>query len=128
MNKRIKKLWLKALRSGEYKHTKHKLRRHGHGYCCLGVLCDLHSSETDTEWDGDYYLHANVVLPTEVIVWAGLKSGHELDNEGQLPPGSSAKIANGSGGMKKSKCLTGVNDSPKTKGYTRVANLIERYF
>lgn len=40
MNKKIKKLWLKALRSGEYKQGKLALRIKNK-YCCLGVLCDI---------------------------------------------------------------------------------------
>jgi hypothetical protein len=40
MNKIVKKKWLKALRSGEYKQGGGRLRS-GNKYCCLGVLCDL---------------------------------------------------------------------------------------
>lgn len=46
MKKSIKKLWLKALRSGAYEQATHTLRE-GSGsrakYCCLGVLCQLHN-------------------------------------------------------------------------------------
>lgn len=35
-----KDLWLKALRSGEYKQGQTALRR-GDEYCCLGVLCEV---------------------------------------------------------------------------------------
>lgn len=39
MNKRIKKLWVKALRSGKYRQARETMRS-GHGanvsYCCLG--------------------------------------------------------------------------------------------
>jgi hypothetical protein len=47
MNKEIKEKWVKALRSGEYKHTYGALRRlvptenRPVGMCCLGVLCDI---------------------------------------------------------------------------------------
>ncbi len=44
MNANIKKIWLKALRSGEYEQTTTRLcrpRSDGVGFCCLGVLCDL---------------------------------------------------------------------------------------
>jgi len=43
-----KKDWLEALRSGEYKQGKGKLRRTVKGevrHCCLGVLCDLRDPE-----------------------------------------------------------------------------------
>jgi hypothetical protein len=39
-------LWIEALRSGNYKQSRIYLR-HREGYCCLGVLCDLHP---DVDW------------------------------------------------------------------------------
>jgi len=42
MNPRIKQRWLDALRSGEYKQTMENLQDMN-GFCCLGVLCDLHA-------------------------------------------------------------------------------------
>lgn len=46
MDKKTKKEWLKALRSGEYKQGDGALRKEdddcgGEKFCCLGVLCDL---------------------------------------------------------------------------------------
>ena len=45
MDPKLKKLWLSALRSGEYKQGQERLaRRVGHHkrkMCCLGVACDL---------------------------------------------------------------------------------------
>lgn len=40
MNKDVKDLWVKALRSGEYKQGKKSLQ-HGEEFCCLGVLCQI---------------------------------------------------------------------------------------
>ena len=40
MKKSIKKLWLKALRSGGYEQGKGQLRN-DNKYCCLGVLADV---------------------------------------------------------------------------------------
>ena len=45
MNQEIKAKWVAALRSGEYKQTKDVLQSSS-GYCCLGVLCDIHEKET----------------------------------------------------------------------------------
>lgn len=79
MNKRIKNLWVKALRSGKYLQTKGILHKKSRGYdkfCCLGVLTNLYVEETgdDSAWyypdtDGDTRdcLHDNVVK------WAGLE-------------------------------------------------------
>lgn len=35
------KLWIDALRSGEYTQIKSQLGRDGEGYCCLGVACEV---------------------------------------------------------------------------------------
>ena len=40
MKKKLKEKWVAALRSGEYCQTEGSLIDE-HGYCCLGVLCDV---------------------------------------------------------------------------------------
>ena len=77
--------WIAALRSGKYKQTRRQLREtkasaNEFSFCCLGVLCDLHSKETGTQWDDEAneYLGADLGLPEEVMVWAG------TPNEGVL--------------------------------------------
>lgn len=55
MDKKVKKKWVKALRSGEYQQATRRLyaedRGDGQeGFCCLGVLCDL---EYDGYWKVD---------------------------------------------------------------------------
>lgn len=89
MNQRIKELWIKALRSGEYTQSHHALRTES-GYCCLGVLCDLASKEGIGEWitvegkkifrlkDGRRMADE---LPSDVILWAGV-SGRNPDTKG----------------------------------------------
>lgn len=72
MNKKIKRLWVKALKSGEYTQTRHALRKDD-SFCCLGVLCDLHSKETGEKWQDIKYLYEDAGLPSEVIEWAGLE-------------------------------------------------------
>ena len=75
MVERIKKLWVKALRSGDYIQGIGKLLGGTYNnpeHCCLAVLCDLHAKETDTIWNGDQYLCESYVLCSEVIEWAGL--------------------------------------------------------
>ena len=54
--KQVLKLWVKALRSGEYEQTKGALRSQvthavGPRFCCLGVLCDLAARDGGKEWD-----------------------------------------------------------------------------
>lgn len=47
MDKKVKKKWVKALRSGKYKQTQSRLQSPDGSFCCLGVLCDL---EYDGHW------------------------------------------------------------------------------
>jgi hypothetical protein len=85
MNKRIKALWIDALRSGEYEQGTDFLRRKDDTYCCLGVLCDLAiENGVDVEWAGVWTgvayvvsdntsgLQAKASLPSAVANWAGL--------------------------------------------------------
>lgn len=110
MNKRIKKLWIKALRSGEFKQTTNALRD-GAGrstrYCCLGVLCELHRrhSEESGSWKRDGYLGNTALLPDEVQAWA------KLDDGNPDVPGDN---------------LAGLNDGGKDFCY--IADAIEKYF
>ena len=49
MKPEIKARWLAALRSGDYRQGKYRLRE-GNDFCCLGVLCDVLSSDAGGEW------------------------------------------------------------------------------
>lgn len=55
MQKSVKKKWLKALRSGEYKQGSGQLRSDDR-YCCLGVLCDItgHLKPRSFDWMNDF--------------------------------------------------------------------------
>ena len=86
MNQIIKQKWLDALRSGQYEQTRANLRNK-HGFCCLGVLCDLYVKEyTDVNWvyqDSRYQLINNkATLPYEVREWAKLKESNPLVKSG----------------------------------------------
>lgn len=81
MNPIIKAKWVEALRSGEYKQGQAALRHADH-FCCLGVLCDLHSKETGYKWtrpsnsdpdtDVMYYQGQSGMPPEVVTEWAEL--------------------------------------------------------
>ena len=84
MHAHIKEAWLQALRSGEYRQGQHALYW-GEKYCCLGVLCDLHSKQTGTSWEEapgcrfeHTYMSASGLLPPEVVEWAGLDEGSRV--------------------------------------------------
>lgn len=80
MNQEVKKKWIEDLRSGEYEQGHGSLNQKNKYFCCLGVLCDIHSKETGTPWvDGGYgdlykYMESGGILPREVRDWAGLSS------------------------------------------------------
>lgn len=92
MKEEIKKRWVKALRSDEYRQARSALRI-GERFCCLGVLCDLYRKEKndpriDWQFNGiDYvFLGSTIYLPERVLKWAKLK--HNNDSvffEGRVP-------------------------------------------
>lgn len=81
MNKHIAERWVQALKSGKYPQTDGGLRD-GHGYCCLGVLCDLYREEQGKgQWEDYLFVCGkgptnvnDLVLPGPVQEWAGMKS------------------------------------------------------
>ena len=115
MDKRVKEMWVKALRSGEYEQTQERLCNKN-GYCCLGVLCDLHAKETGQAWDsypeGYEYVGESGVLPDVVAVWAG------LGDEDWMKEDSNDPKVNG-------VCLSKRNDDGM--GFAEIADLIERH-
>lgn len=76
MNPEIKKLWIEALESGDYKHGTGSLRNDANEFCCLGVLCNLHAQAHPefavTQTANTVYLEQSYYLPKEVRQWAGL--------------------------------------------------------
>lgn len=112
MDAKVKRLWLKALRSGKYKQGQGRLRR-GSKFCCLGVLCDLHAKATKDKWDegdGELYEYrgANATLPEAVAEWARIN-----DDDPRLGP------------YRTSKRAAAINDSGKDFSY--IADRIEKY-
>lgn len=78
MNPEVKAKWVEALRSGNYKQTQGRLKRHKDGeesYCCLGVLCDISpAKEYEVRSYGGHstYLGSINQPPHIVLEWAGL--------------------------------------------------------
>jgi hypothetical protein len=86
MDARIKKLWVDALRSGEYEQGTSCLRSEDGRMCCLGVLCDLYTKDGNWgAWEepshlalGRLSVHGETaILPIQVSKWAGLNIGLE---------------------------------------------------
>ena len=105
MNKSVKKVWLKALRSGKYKQGKSALRVGKDKFCCLGVLCDIHAKKFNVDWDDKTYLNEGEFLPEKVMKWAKLKED-DVSIE------------------TKDKSLSQANDGGKS--FKQIANIIEK--
>lgn len=82
MDPAIKAKWVAALRSGEYKQELGQLRSPA-GFCCLGVLCNLHAQAhpkiAAQQTRKSAYMGDSYSLPPPVAKWARLSSplGHE---------------------------------------------------
>ena len=116
MNQEVKKEWVAALRSGDFKQGHYALYNAEHDmYCCLGVLCELHRRRFHSaEWvlndpvQSDWltcntYLGHESHLPPAVNEWAG------LEENGYLPG-----------------FLVTANDSDGLS-FTKIAEYIEAY-
>lgn len=98
MKPEIKKIWVEALNSGEYKQGQKMLCQENEdgtaSFCCLGVLCDLaekqkivtHRTVEGIDYKrrsyGNERLDREFFLPYDVVMWAGLQ---ENDPRVQLP-------------------------------------------
>lgn len=86
MNSEIKAKWVTALRSGDYKQAKNRLKVDkpdgSFGYCCLGVLCDIaeKAGVGETIRHGGFWTYGQSLdqswssLPDYVQDWAGLQT------------------------------------------------------
>lgn len=115
MNAEVKIKWLAALRSGEYKQGTGTLRRSDDTYCCLGVLCDIHSKETQQPWVKDSasfydYMGFSAGLCDTVKTWAELNYHNPTIIDSK----------------ERAHSLAGLNDQGGT--FKEIANLIEEQF
>ena len=94
MNHRVKRLWLDALRSGDYMQGQGVLTQRtpegGLLHCCMGVLCDLAVKagvvdppvepvvgSSVLRWHAEYFDYYNTVFPPTVVQeWAGIEREH----------------------------------------------------
>lgn len=85
----IKKRWVAALRSGDYRQARGALKRGKYAHCCLGVLCDI-APKSVGEWRGHTFVSGGVkdaaMLPPGVQAWAGLDADatHGLASKNDL--------------------------------------------
>jgi len=89
MKPEVKKKWIKALRSGQFKQGQNYLRQreprptvdgNQDRFCCLGVLCQLYANDNKAEdkWEEKFartfsFGGKTDAPPSEVLDWAGLE-------------------------------------------------------
>lgn len=54
MDKKWKKKWVEALRSGKYTKARSRLKVYNNTFCSIGVLCDLYDPKG---WDNNNIFH-----------------------------------------------------------------------
>lgn len=116
MKKEIKDLWVKALRSGEFKQCRGQLEQ-DEKYCALGVLAALALVEGHCSWnDGGRYDGKRYSLSAGIMLWAGIATNNKrylTKNAGKVQ----CKYENGS------NTIAGLNDEGMS--FQKIANLIE---
>lgn len=118
MKPEIKKLWVDALRSGEFTQGTGFLKTtsdcNNEKYCCLGVLCKLHGKETGRDFSAeDRYCGSMYALPIIVAEWADLETDpvvHFEESHNFVP-------------------LSTLNDGVlvKSRSFTEIADIIEKH-
>lgn len=112
MKKSIAKLWIKALRSGEFKQGIGTLESKQGELCCLGVLCNLALVEGICGYYNDsdkpiYFDESSALLPDSVKLWARMNS-----EQGSL--------------FEKAYSLSHFNDTGKS--FDEIADIIEKHW
>lgn len=122
----VKKKWLKALRSGEYKQAVGRLCNEG-AFCCLGVLCDIKDKERvkaglPSDWKGyseKGYETSNTtaVPPVNVLTWATTNYNRE----------GSSRLFRFREPHERTTDLSVLNDF-RGKSFAQIADVIEEQF
>lgn len=122
---KVKKLWCKALRSKKYTQCRGALHKPD-GFCCLGVLCDVHRKITKKKgwerYDYQYLKYRDVtgVLPAEVTRWA---LGADINDTYEI---GALKGWNAGNPVVLDRALSEWNDNEE-QNFEQIADLIEKY-
>lgn len=109
MDKKIKKLWIAALRSGKFEQVKGRMRKMVKGeyhYCCLGVLEQIRCERTGDKFTNGTGVSSGL-LSDVTQKWAG------LDTEDPL--------------LEPVKKLTAAKLNDAGKSFKYIADRIEKY-
>lgn len=78
MKQEIAKQWVAALRSGQYKQGRRRLRSAADKFCVLGVLCNLHAQAhpgiAARQKRNTTYMGEAFTLPPDVMKWSGIST------------------------------------------------------
>ena len=88
MKTQIRKLWVTALRSGDFIQGRSRLRRKRGNkitHCCLGVLGELYCGTHNIPWDGKL-VGIDQGLSKKVMDWAGLR--HTMGDKVSIKEGT----------------------------------------
>lgn len=109
----FKAAWIKALRSGDYKQGRMKLRNLDDEYCCLGVLCDVYAkTKGQGNWDKEDARETNLFI-------------FENDGFDSIPPDKITQAANlGLADSDATDMLINMNDSAHLS-FDQIANHLE---
>jgi hypothetical protein len=79
MKQEVMRIWVDALRSGEYTQGVGCLKSTSGNHCCLGVLCELYDKnneekliKTEAECMVVFDKYYSKLTPEKVVKWAGL--------------------------------------------------------
>lgn len=117
MKPAVKKKWLAALRSGEYKQGKTgQLKDEKGGYCCLGVLCDVYAKTKRKKglWQGFRFMNESAFPAQQVWEWAGLGERNPNVKDGSGKTDSLAEFNDGEFGER------------NRRNFKQIANYIEK--
>ena len=111
MDQRIKKRWIKALRSGEYEQGRGQLCK-DNKFCCLGVLYDI-------EHDGDWIYDP---LGREIVVDGDTYIDGCWTTDGGNPFSYGQNL-----GIGISTLATLINMNDEDSSFSKIANWIEKH-
>lgn len=122
MNKGIKAKWVAALRSGKYEQTHGALRDGDKGFCCMGVLCNLHAIANPkfaAKQKDPYTYDGKQGLPSRTVTdWAGISETERVKYE----LAGEDVLVSYKGNLKR---LSALNDEYRLS-FKQIANIIDR--
>lgn len=124
-NQEAMRLWVEALRSGQYRQGKSKLRTNSGKrakHCCLGVLCEIARAQNVKVPRG---WAAMSFLPESVVEWAQLEYDDpvlETEYEGWTPPSGGEQIQV----LIRAETASYANDSLQ-RTFEQIADMIENH-